>query len=562
MRLYISTLKDTKAIFPALLFQALEGLKSEPLLKNQDLFSLLELNLDLHERWIEDDVKTFTPYIRLNDLQKSDSEKMLRQWARRALSSLINDLRKDLEGFTDTLAIMDLRRQLFELWFSNQHQCTGVEPSEMINGFREVINIRWTGIIETQLSSLEELGSMIRKTVQNWPRNTASMNQSLWSSTILSMDVSHGGKAFREALVAKSRGIDDILQEVFDRYTVWLTSVETIGATIAKVQAFKWEDAVSTIEEEDDILDDKQILLSEDDPRLLQEQCSDSIQISFQRLERILESAAEGLNELSDGPKAVFLLRAWRDIRQRMPKSYQYRDLGLKSIVMLQKVIARTVLRGPLQRGKKHIAKVIREHRVPGRPLWEGDPSLPILPSPWAFRLLRDVMSSMAEIGSDMWSTHATNTLKKELRSLIVVSIEESRLKPLQPSGQTVDTSNIDGDGFGEGVESYSVSQSGQQIMPQKDPTLDKLTNGAVNGVVEGVKSPEVKIQQAFDLLYLSHATSLKSSEQVVDAYASLQSTLQTDLDLAPESLNRMKRAAEDYWKRTSLLFALLDLGL
>ena len=562
MRLYISTLKDTRAIFPGSLSQALEGLKAEPLLKNQDLHSLLELNLDLHERWIEDDVKTFTPYIRLDDLQKSDSEKMLRQWARRALSSLINDLRNDLEGFTDTLAIMDLRRQLFELWFSNQHQCTGVEPSEVIDGLRDVINTRWTSIIETQLSSLEGLGLMIRKIVQNWPRNTVSMNQSLWSSTVLSMDVSHGGSAFREALIAKSRGIDDVLREVFDRYTVWLNSVETIGATIAKMQALKWEDAVSNIEEEDDSLNDKQILLSGDNPQVLQKQCSNSVQTSFHRLETILESVAEGLDELSDGSRAVFLLRAWRDIRQRMPKSYQHRNLGLKSIVMLQKVVAKTVLRDPIQRGKKRIAKVTRQNKVPGKPLWEGDPSLPILPSPWVFRLLRDVISAMAEIGSDMWSTDATNTLKKELRSMIVVSIEDSSSRAPQPSGHTVDTSNIDGDGFGEGAASDSVSHSGQQTMSQKDATPDNLTNGAVHEVVEGVKSPEVKIQQAFDLLYLSHATSLKPSEQVVDAYASLQSTLQTDLDLAPESLNRMKRAAEDYWKRTSLLFALLDPGL
>lgn len=558
MRLYISTLKDTKVIFPGLLSQALEGLKSEPLLKSPDLYSLLELNLDLHERWIEDDVKTFMPYIRLNDLQKSDSEKMLRQWARRALSSLTNDLREDLEDFTDMLTVMNLRRQLFELWFSNQYQCTGVEPSEVVDSLRDAINVRWTGIIETQLNSLVGLSSMIRKAIQDWPRNIASTGQSLWSSAVLSMDISHGGKAFREALVSKSRGIDDILQAVSDRYTEWLLSVETIGTTIAKVQAVKWEDVVASIDEDDDILNDKQVLLSEDDPRLLQEQCSDSVQEAFRRIEKILDLAAEELNELSDGPKAVFLLRAWRDIRQRMPKSYQHLDLGLKSISILQKVVAKTVLRDPVQRGKKRIAKVNRKNKVPGRPLWEGDPSLPILPSPWAFHLLRDVISTMAEIGSEMWSPHATSTLKKELRSLIVVSIEESSSKAAQPGGHRVEISNLDGDGSKEGVESDSVSHSGQQTVSQIDATPEKLTNGDVHEAVEGVKSPEVKIQQAFDLLYLSHAISLKPSEQAEDAYVSLQSTLQTDLDLAPESVNRMERAAEDYWKRTSLLFALL----
>ena len=559
MRLYIGTLKDTRAIIPTMLAQALESLKSIPLLKSQDLYTLLELNLDLHESRIEDDVRTFTPYIRLNDLQKSESESHLKQWAKRALSSLLDDLRKHLESFTDTLKVMDLRKHLFELWFSNQHQCTGIEPSEVVDGLRSAFNLRWAEIIRTQSTSLTELGMMIRNTVEDYPNRATPSSRSLWDSTVTSMDISHGGRAFREKLIATAQGSNDT-KTVSHQYTKWLQSVEDIEATIVSVQAIDWEDTGISIDDYDDVLNDKQVLLNEDDPRLLREQCSKSVQQALCTLEDILGAVAEELNEISDGQKAMLVLRIWRDIRQRMPKNYQRHDLGLTSIARLQKVAAKTVLWKPTQRCRKRIAKAAGCNKVPGRPLWEGDPPLPVLPSPWVFRLLREIMSSMAEGGSDIWSAHATDTLKKELRQTLVASFDDFKPRTSFPNGHPAETTGSDGDSHQQRTRSDSV---GSAIAPTEtetngSPTHDTLTNGDLpKAHVEG-RSPECRIQEVFDLIYLSRATTLKQSEHRDDAYVTLQSKLEAELEVEQDSIHRLEKSAENYWKRTSLLFALL----
>ena len=566
MQLYISTLKDTRAAFPTLLVQALKSLKSTPLFKGQDLHALVELNLDLHERWIGEDIKTFTPYIRLDDLQRSESEKQLRQWARRAFSSLLGGFRDSLGKLSDTLEVMDLRTRSFELWFSNQHQCTGVESSEVVDGFRDAFNTRWTSLIQAQTKSLEIVGSTIQNILEGRLPGLAEESQSLWDSSVLSMDISNGGKAFRQTLIARFNGNSAALQIVFDKYTEWLQSVEKIEATIARVQALKWEDDIADIDDDDVLQNDKQVLLSEDDPRWLREQYSDSVQKAFCELEVVLGLMTKENGEHKDGQLVVFLLRCWRNLRQRVPKSYQNHSLGLKSIAILHEMMVRSVLENPMQLAHQRIAKASRGGKIPGRPLWEGEPPVPILPSPWAFRLLREVVSSMVNIGNDVWSADATDRLKTELRSLISRSKGESEPRaPRQPNGhadeidQVVEDS-LDDQGVREQEQTYgSLASSAEELEFRSNlTTTESLANGVVHGpFVRGVSS-EVKMQQAFDILYISHATKLQRSDQTKDALGTMESSLITNLGASPESEDCLKKGAEDYWKRTSLLFALL----
>ena len=560
MRLYIGTLKDTRATIPSMLAHALESLKSMPLLKSPDLYTLVELNLDLHESRIEDDIRTFTPYIRLNDLQKSESERQLKQWTRRALSSLLDDLREHLESFTDMLKVMDLRKHLFELWFSNQHLCTGIEPSEVVDGLRNAFNLRWAEIIRTQSTSLRELGMTVRKIVEDLPSPASLSSQSLWDSTVISMDISHGGKAFRETLIATAQGRNDI-KAVSHQYTKWLQSVENIEATIVRVQTINWEDiGINIDDDDDDVPNDTQVLLNDDDPRLLREQCSNSVQHALSTLEDTLRVIAEELDEISDGPKAMLVLRIWRDIRQRMPQNYQRYDLGITSITQLQKVAAKTILWKPIQSCRKRITKAAKGNKVPGRPLWEGEPPLPVLPSPWAFRLLREIMSSMAEAGGDIWSAHTTDILKKELRQALVVNFDDLKSRTSSSNGHLAETAGSGGDSYQQDPRSDSVGSSTARTETETNgsPMHNALTNGNLpEAYVEG-RSLECGTQEVFDLIYLSHATTLKQPEHGEDAFVTLLSKLEAELDVEQVSIQRLKKSAENYWKRTSLLFALL----
>lgn len=565
MQLYTNTLKDTRAVFPTLLVQALENLKSTPLFQGQDLHALVELNLDLHKRWMGEDIETFTPYIRLDDLQRSGIEKQLQQWARQAFSSLLDAFRDSLEKLSDPLEVMDLRTRSFELWFSNQHQCTGFEPSKVVDGLRSAFNTRWTSLIQAQTKALEIVGSTIRNIVKGGSPGTPVETQSLWDSSVIFMDISDGGKAFRQEVIARVNGKNEALQVVFDKYTEWLHSAEKIEATIARVQALKWEDVITDIDNDDDLLNDKQVLLSEDDPQWLREQYSDSLQKAFGELEVLLEYVTKENDGRRAGRLDVFLLRSWRDIRQRMPKSYQNHRLGLESIAKLHEMVVKSVLENPMQLAQQRIARASRGGKIPGRPLWEGDPPVPILPSPWAFSLLREVVSSMANIGSDIWSIDATDRLKEELRSSILTRIGELQSRARQPNGHVDELDQTGEDSLDDRGNpeleqtSNSLGSSAEEPESRANPTVkESFTNGEVPEPSARGVSLEVKMQQAFDIVYISHATRTKRSDRTDDAVVSMQSTLVTNLGTTPESKDRMKKGAEDYWKRTSLLFALL----
>ena len=562
MQVYIRTLRDTRGSFPTVIAQALENLKSRPLFQNHDLHALIELNLDLHGRWIGDDIRTFTPYIRLDDLQRSKSEEMLSQWAKRGLLSLINDLRENLGNFADTLKVMDLRKQLLELWFSSQHQCRSIESSKVVDGLRDAFNSRWKSLIQTQTQSLEKVGSTIRMIAESRPNGIARDSQSLWDSSMLSMDITNGAKAFRESLIARYQGNDEAFQVVSKEYTEWLQRTQSIEATIARARAIRWEDNMADLDEVDDILNDKQALLSEDDPRSLQEHYSNAVQTAFGELEISIDTATKVLGENKDGPSAVLLLRCWRDLRQRMPNSYGDHTLGLASIAQLQKVLVSSALDVPMQHGRHCVRKASGASKVPGRLLWDGDPPLPILPSPWAFRLLREVVRSMAALGNDVWGIDAIDGLKGELRSSmlkIMVELESSRP---ESNGHAVEL-----DENGQGVlGDQDVPEQDRLVSSDTDPgsyteptrTHKSLINGDVHEPYARGTVSDVKMQQAFDMLYLSCATRTTRSDQREDGVESMLLKGMTDLDMRPESSKRMKKGAEEYWKRTSLLFALL----
>ena len=66
------------------------------------------------------------------------------------------------------------------------------------------------------------------------------------------------------------------------------------------------------------------------------------------------------------------------------------------------------------------------------------------------------------------------------------------------------------------------------------------------------------KIQRIFDLLYFMQATSGKEKPFENDSLALMQQSIVEEIGLAESCTKRMNKAAEEYWRRTSLLFALL----
>ena len=584
LKLYVKTLRDTQAVIPAQLAHALEGLKSVSLFKSQDVYPIMELDLDVHERWIGDDIRTFTPYIRHDDLSKAEAERSLKQWAKMAFGSFLAGLRNRIQDVEDPGTLVDLRSQILELWLSNHQQSTGVDSAETLDGLRDVFNIQCTRLIQARASKLARVGLIVKNILLDWQPGLSDLTSSLWDSSMTSMEFENGGKVFRERLATRFTGKNQVLNGVSLEYTSFLESIENLEEMITRLRESKWADEVDDVDDEDDedaLLDNKQVLLSEDDPRLLQEELNGALNEAYTDLQDIIYKLPDQFETAHSGQQAAYLIRVWRELRQHLPKNYQNAQLGKGSIPSLQHTIADEALRVPLERCSKRIANMAQAKLLQARPLWEGDPELPVLPSAWTYKFLLDLASSMNAYGSDLWCPQAVEALKKEIilsiapmlkgRQAVQVNghrdrdlldgedkreeeLEEEVKKDEEEIEQRVREEN------GE-VEDENVGKNGEKE-EVKSGKPEKPLNGIMsNGEISpepGEEQEDGKIQRFFDVVYLTNATAAKDMEAQDNQLISLQRSLAQETALESKLIERMNKDAAAYWKRTSLLFALL----
>lgn len=542
LQIYVTTMKETKEYFPKQLAHALQMLKSTPTIKSQELYKLIELNLDLYEQWIGDDIKIFVPYIRHDELQRPEADRILKQWAKQAFSSFLSALKAGLQPIIDPIPVIQLRKDILQLWLSTPEQNIVIDSYEALEGLRDVFNSQSIQLIQSQIMSLRKVGAVIDSTLLNWGSGSVDHCPSLWDSSTLSNEVSNGNTFTK--LLARSKGETEALQRVSRDYKVWFERINQIQEMIKTMRQTRWEDVINDIDN-DDLLEDKQEVLSEDDPRLLQKELQVSLEISLEQFESSIRMQVAKHDELHRSQKSVFLLRVWREIRQNLPSSYRNLDIGIEVISNLQLVVAQLTIKAPLRACKRRISSSTQNGLNLWTSLWEGDPKLPIIPSSWVFRLLHDIVSSMKKIGSDIWSAKAVNILKNQLRAELVAYLRA-------PKSPAPTTPQVDGNLVGDSDDPR----------PDLEVNSDTIEKPAINGESQGLDAShnDGNVQRYFDLLYLIHATMQKGEhvDQEADDLVRFKDVIEEELVQEEGSRKRMRRDAEEYWRRTSMLFALM----
>lgn len=567
LSLFIRTLHDTRSVVPHKLSEALARLRSSPLLKSPELHDLIELNLSVHERWIGHQIKAFTPYLRHDDLQKAEAVKLLKQWAEDALSGFIDGLASILGRIETPKVIVDLRRLLLGMWFSDHHRITGIDSVKVLDSLREAFNTRLIQLMNTEIQALRNVGSAIEFTLRHWRVGMFDSSCSLWDVSMTSMDTTHGAGAFKSALIARSQGITDSVREILNVYSSWLHNIESFESLVSQLRASRWEDDMDDFGDDDDLPENKQTLLSEDDPRTLQDHLETALADAFASLQTDLEDCVTNTisNSPQPGPKAAFLLRVLRSLRHQLPHSYHILDIGLSLLPTLHATLAFTVLQTPLDNYLTRITKSSKRRRIADRALWQGTPELPIQPSPSSFRFPQELCNTMADAGSDIWSPAATGVLKARARAELAGYLKGVRHNAspevtVYGNGHTDESRVASG---GEGEEQGQGRAGGEAA--NGDATTTKLESPP-----HSTDNRDFEKQLLFDLLYVlaatstAVATSTAASSQAQATTASendalsVLSALEQQARLSAAEMARLRKAAEEYWKRTSLLFALL----
>lgn len=587
LRLYIQTLRDTRAVAPGQLSSALQSMKAVPILKSQDLLRLEGLNLDLHERGIGDDIKYFTPYVRHDDLDRRKVDQILKQWAKTAIKSFFERLKSNIQDTNDPSQIMTLRVEILELWLSQRQHSQAVNSAEVLDGLREVFNEQTIRLNRRTCRSLD-VGEQIVSAIQSWQPGITDALPSLWSLATAPVGTESGGKAFRTKVVDLSTGKTIAIQRLVSAYDVWLRNIQTLENIIKEAKAHRWADAIDEADDDDDeLLENKQLLLSGDDPRTLEEALRHDLQSVFASLTITLTSI--DLDFPYQASQAPFVIRMWRHIRCNLPATLPRQNLGRDEIPKLFKDIARVTLDAPLETCSKRLDRTDRSLTFPARALWEGKPELPVLPSPWCYRLLLDVAQAMAGHGTDVWSVEAAQALKADLRGRLAALLTtkggevdavagrhhvngdasgDSTSKSDDPKTEAIET----GDPI-TGAETSSTSGEPQDVDKSdthgedaEASTTIQSNHRLINGTSSKPPDPSVveskKTQRLFDVAYLDSATEVKRKAQehdTIDKLTDIEDTILKAMTIEDKAVEQIRYNAAEYWKRTSLLFGLLQ---
>ena len=557
LRIWIRTLQETRTIFPKQLTNALAKLRSGPLLIDESVQSVSEFDFDVHVRWLGEEVGNFVPYVRRDDMSISDASKQLSTWAPTALKALLSNLKGCLEAVTSLTEVIDLRKSCLELLFSHYH-IAGVRRNGVLNGFRDAFEERLLGIVRQRCQGLSEISNDVSDILEEWDvHKTGEAYSGLWISSTTSMSILHGAKDLKETLITTLNGRTNTVRMVSDHYQSWLSNIEEIDRVIAAMRNTRWEDHLDDLSDESDSDEEEEatlsrikILLKETDPASIGDSLSTELECTYQALQSRFDSIASNLRKDSSiQGKCAFLIRVLRDIKQRRPTAYKQNRLEFNCISELHSNLASPSIRSVVDRHSNAIAKTLRRKSPSGRVMWDGSPELPVLPSPWSFRFLKDLEQELSTIGTDVWTPSAKTQMKKLLREKLAEILYDAmekfkstrRVNGVQEAAH--DSNSIEKDEKEEGQE----ERNGVEDVPIDEQKISHLP------------SQDTTTQQLFDIEYI-HAVSSANDEEGVDhKLESFRSWLRKKADLDAKAVDRLRSSAEAYRKRTAFLFALAN---
>lgn len=140
LKLCIQTCLDTQTIFPRRLAEALSKLKAHPLIQDPDIRGLYELNLDVHDRWLGDEARNYTPWPRHDELQRPEAERILHRWSKDVIAAFLKGIQKALEQEERLKEVADLRQELIETWILSGSRMAGVKSANVLDDLRDTMN--------------------------------------------------------------------------------------------------------------------------------------------------------------------------------------------------------------------------------------------------------------------------------------------------------------------------------------------------------------------------------------------------------------------------------------
>ncbi|KAK5108196.1 hypothetical protein LTR62_008727 [Meristemomyces frigidus] len=530
LQLYKQTWHNTHALFPRAFTDAVSRLSKQPLLQDPQIGGLDELSIDLYGNWIADEVRSFIPWLRQESITNSEVQAALKSWSREAQSSILSAVTDCIASETDVRTVLEVRRKVVVEYmaFGSSHDSV----PDIVHAIRDVR--------ATMLRRLHEIVDSAVIAGQNGldgheiDQEMRNPHSDLWSLASQNLDLRGAAVDFRTKVVDRQHGRDSRVQVICRKLNSWVETIDRLRLGIKELRSTKW---ASGLDIDLDDLDDGNALVEElnkRDPDELQLRLRDAAGRTLQELHARVQSSAKSRSE------PAFYLRVLRELKRRERSVGALLDgpfsggHGQEEIVATLQHDFAVEVSGPAL--KQWSTSGLQASIVPTT-LWEGSPALPIQPCPAVFRFLTILHKSMAEAGHDLWSPETVRVLKAYLNVELTRSIAT-----LGVSGKAA--SQINGH---KQNDDLSPTEEGQ------DAEQDVVTSREAHD-----QQRAQTVQLLFDLTFLARcldAPGRASSERAVGT--SIQE-VSHKFDLDQAASDRLTKSANEYWRRTYLLFGLL----
>ena len=513
--LYGKTLVDTRDLFPRRLAEALAQLSKAPLLRDNQVTSTEELNLDIYSRWIPDDIRTFTPWVRHDQLTASESNEGLKAWARQAQASFVQALGGCLQKQEDAQVVLSMRRNVLSKFLSVSSKLRNDDFTQSIKDLQSVLIVR----LEELAAKSADLSSFALKSLDNSSVPSRSLQSSPWALATQSINLNAGALAFRAAILDHRHGRDSAVKSEHDALDRWTAQLNSHWEFVTSMRTAKWDDDLDfDIDDLDyDGEETLQEALSRNDAAKFEQKLRESTTEAFKKAYESIEKASSTQSE-----QASFFIRILRELDLRR-STLSDRLAATKESNVFDHTTLISTLHATLSEQASYVAlndfsETLGKQSTVATSLWDGTPALPTQPSPATFRFLTALQTRMAEMGEDLWSGRAVEAVRKHASTNLADVLNKF------PREQ--EAASTKSDEAGDAVESA-----------EKTASHDK----------------ELRVQRLFDTLYLSAALDSKSR----DVLGSVRSTLRKSAEVDAAAEQRMEKSTAEYWKRTSLLFGL-----
>ncbi|KAJ5109864.1 hypothetical protein N7532_002509 [Penicillium argentinense] len=546
LRLFIHTLQTSKTLRSRQFIDVLSKLKSRPVLSDPEIRGLDGLEIEVLGRFAAPEVINFIPWIMLSELSRTEGVDSIKEWSLSAFEKFSEGCQKSLAHGNDFTELLSLRAETIELWLESWGSTIMHSSISVLERLRIIFNEHLKRVSTSKAQAIDEIAGHMSSTVLSWEISQHnSSNGSLWGSDIITADYSNGATAFKRSVADRLLGRDDDVSSVLEKFDSWIRSIQDVSDSIDFLRRLRWTDILVGAEVDDEDID---IIpqLNEEDPRLLSDALTAAVREALNNLQTSFKRAFDEFGSSSQSEKATYLLRLIRLVRREIPTEFIADDFLFSNDVVpeLQKLLAAEIVSDA---GSLSFVPSSNTHpetnklkTVPGRSLWEGDPAAPVQPSPSAFKYLRRLTSIMDESGSDLWDPSTVRVLKealqKQLESNIGLTLEELEtwkppVKPAEESGSKEESTKED----------------------EKTDDNDKENNEPSNADDSWEATlRDWKTQLFFDCVYLAHM--LGNPTQLAD----VTSRVQKSADPSSNAVKTVQKMAQEYWKRTELLFGLL----